>query len=322
MATRLSALTSLETLWLEFQSPRSRPHRESRRPPLPTRSVLPALTDLWFKGVCEYLEGLVARIDAPRLRTLDITFFHQLVFGTPQFIQFISRIPRLKAPDQARLTFYDRAVRVRIVSQAFGYGDLNVGISCRQSDWQLSSLAQVCSSCLPPLSTVEHLYIHKPQHLQLDWQADVEITQWLELLHPFIAVKNLYLSKEFAPHIASSLQELVGGRVTEVLPTLQNLFLEGLQPSEPVHKGIGQFVAARQLSGYPIAVSRWGKTVVGRRWLMSALHSILVSSNYRHSFTVPLVVLTHETSVQYLVTIPVIRPACIISSCRMEVTRP
>jgi hypothetical protein len=209
---------------------------------------------LWFKGVSEYLEDLVARIDVPLLRSLDITFFHQLIFGTPQIVQFISRIPSLKAPDQARLTFYDGAVRVRIPSQTFGYGDLNVGISCKEPDWQLSSLAQVCSPSLLPLSTVEHLYIHKPQHLRLDWQSDTETAQWLELLHPFIAVKNLYLSKEFAPRIAISLQELVRGRMTEVLPALQNFFLEG---SAPVHEGIGQFVAARQLSGNPIAISRW-----------------------------------------------------------------
>jgi hypothetical protein len=260
MATRLSALTSLETLWLGFQSPLSRPGRESRRPPPTTRTVLPALSDFWFKGVSEYLEVLVARIDAPRLKNLDITFFHQLVFGTPQFVQFISRLPWLKAPNEARLTFYDRAVRVRLPSQTFDYGDFNVGISCRESDWQLSSLAQLCNSSLPLLSTVEYLFIHKPQHLQLDWQDDIDITQWVELLHPFIAVKHIYLSKEFVPHIASSLQEIVRGRMAEVLPALQNLFLEELQPSGRVHEGIGQFVAARQLSGHPIAVSCWERT--------------------------------------------------------------
>jgi hypothetical protein len=47
--------------------------------------------------------------------------------------------------------------------------------------------------------------------------------------------------------------------VTEVLPTLQNIFLEGLRPSKPIQpeEGIGKFVAARQLSDYPVAVSLW-----------------------------------------------------------------
>jgi hypothetical protein len=56
----LSALTRLEILQLSFLSPLSRPVRESRRLPLRTRSVLPALTSFGFRGVCEYLEDLVA----------------------------------------------------------------------------------------------------------------------------------------------------------------------------------------------------------------------------------------------------------------------
>ena len=80
---------------------------------------------------------------------------------------------------------------------------------------------------------------------------------WLEILQGFIAVRNLYLSKEIARRIVPSLQELVGARTREVLPSLQNIFLEELEQSGPVQEGIGKIAAARQLSGYPIAVSLW-----------------------------------------------------------------
>ena len=60
-----------------------------------------------------------------------------------------------------------------------------------------------------------------------------------------------------SPRIAPALQELVGIKVTEVLPALQTLFLEGPLPSGLFQDNIEQFVAARQLSGHPIAVSRW-----------------------------------------------------------------
>jgi hypothetical protein len=73
-------------------------------------------------------------------------------------------------------------------------------------------------------------------------------------------VKNLYLCKEFASRIVPALQELVGVRTTEVLPTLQNIFLEELQVSGPIQEAIRQFVAARQVTGYPIAVSHWDKS--------------------------------------------------------------
>jgi hypothetical protein len=64
MATCLSVLTRLDTLYLslEFRYSRSR----QRLPPV-TRSILPNLKSFWFKGAGEYLDDLVARIDAPRL---------------------------------------------------------------------------------------------------------------------------------------------------------------------------------------------------------------------------------------------------------------
>lgn len=74
---------------------------------------------------------------------------------------------------------------------------------------------------------------------------------------PITALKNLYLSKEFARRIAPALQELVESGTTEVLPSLQNIFLEELQPSGPVQEGIQQFVAMREATSYPVAVSRW-----------------------------------------------------------------
>ena len=43
------------------------------------------------------------------------------------------------------------------------------------------------------------------------------------------------------------------------IPTLQNIFLEGHPSSGPVQEGIGQFVATRQVTRHPVAVSRWDK---------------------------------------------------------------
>ncbi|SRR5258708_21610193 len=81
----------------------------------------------------------------------------------------------------------------------------------------------------------------------------------VELLHPFTAVKNLYVSEESVLCVTAALQELVRGRITEVLPTLSNFFFEVLQRSGAVQRGIGKFVAARQLSGHHIGVSFWNK---------------------------------------------------------------
>ena len=253
LATCLSVLTKLKKLVIRFESPQSRPDRKTRCPhPHPqTRTLLPVLTQLEFKGVDEYLEDLVARIDAPVLGKLDIVFFHQLMFNTPHLAQFISRTPKLKTHDGAHVFFYTESVLVSF-PQTFS-GSLNLAILCSQSDWQLSSLAQVCSSSFQHVlvPAVEHLYIHEGGFAQLRWQDDIESSQWLELLYPFTAVKGLHVSLGFVPRIASSLQELAGEGVTEVLPALQSIFS---LPSRPF-QAIGWFVATRQLSSHPVAVS-------------------------------------------------------------------
>ena len=137
---------------------------------------------------------------------------------------------------------------------------LGLGVSCKQSDWQLSSLAQVCGSWFPQslISAVEYLYVREEaNNRRLGWQDNIESSQWLELLHPFAVVKDLFICKNFTPRIAPILQELVGERATEVLPALQTLFLEGPLPSGPVQEAIEHFIAARQLSARPVSLSRW-----------------------------------------------------------------
>jgi hypothetical protein len=80
---------------------------------------------------------------------------------------------------------------------------------------------------------LEDLHIFEDQVNPPRWQGDIENTLWLELLRPFAAVKNLYLCKELVPRIAPALQELVGGRTTEVLPGLEGIFLEGFSRRDP-----------------------------------------------------------------------------------------
>jgi hypothetical protein len=247
----ISELSSLEQLSLAFQSPQSRPDLETRRPPPSKRSVFPALNYFRFKGIIEYLEDLVTRIDTPQLDWMEIMFFNQIDFDTPRLAQFINRTPKL-GKRVATVLFDDYSANVTLSP-----GILEIGISCREPDWQLSSIEQVCNSSLHPHSTVEDLYIQHG-YRRLVWKDDaIENTLWLQLLLPFTAVKNLFLSKEFAPGIAAALKELVEGSITEVLPSLQNIFVNGLEPSGPFQENIGQFVATRQLLDHTITVSDW-----------------------------------------------------------------
>jgi len=264
MATALTAMTRLESLDLSFHSPRPRPDPASRLLHPLTRFVLPALTRLMFTGVYDYLEDLLARIDAPLIYDLRITFFMDLDFDVPQLYRLIDHAEEFKAFAHAEVLIFNHAIHLNLFSRA-GKVDsrtqLRLQINCEKLDYQLSSLAQVCSSSFPLASAVEDLYIEEYDYLRLSSHlaVDMETGQWLELLDPFTALKNLYLIEPIALHVFSALQELSGERVTEVLPTLQGLFITHLSSDslpEGLRKATKTFVAARRRSDHPMSVHR------------------------------------------------------------------
>ena len=255
----LSALSGLKKFYLEFRSPQSRPDRENQSLSPPNRSVLPSLYVFLFKGVTEYLEELTNCIDTPQLNHMDITFFNQIDFDCPRLAQFIDRTPKLRALNEAHVRFDYWTAVVRLRTPNISFSNLQIHILCREPDWQLSSMEQVCNNSLPAVPTVEDLYIERG-YTELLWAHNaIENNLWLQLLLPFTAVKNLYLSKGFAPGIVAALYE---ARMTYVLPSLQNIFVERPETLGPFHEYIELLVAARQLrvSDHPINISVWGNS--------------------------------------------------------------
>ena len=263
----LSVLTRLEKLHVDFDEfdeffP-NRADKNSLYPPPPTRMHLPVLTELGFRGANEYLEDLMARIDAPLLEILRIIFFDdELIIDTPQLTQFISRTPKLKTRDEARVVFSHREVSVALpLPQTNNVPPLKLGISYKQTDFMLSPLARMCGSSFPQdfIPAVKHLDIIWGEHWgkwTLEDSEIVENGEWLELFRPFTAAKSLYISREAVPQIAAAALRELGERATEVLPALETLFLYE-STSGPVQEGIAQFVSARQLAGRPISISYW-----------------------------------------------------------------
>jgi hypothetical protein len=250
--TGLAVSANLESLTIGFESIFSFRDWESRPLP-PTRTVFPALTRFRFNGVSEYLEDLVARVDAPLLDSISITFFRPSMSGIPQLAQFMRRTTRLEGLNEAHVYINCWSLQVKSFSSCERNSGLIIGYG--EMDWGLSSLVHVFTSLFPSLYVVEHLYIYEHQGPRRPrWQY--EVGNLMDFFRPFAAVKNLYVCREFAQRIA---RELVGERETEVLPVLQNIYWRGLLPSEsgPIEKGIGEFVAARLLLGHPIAASYW-----------------------------------------------------------------
>ena len=258
IVTSLSALPRLQELGIGFRSPRSRADRERRHPPPLKPLVLPTLTELYFKGDSEYLEDIVGGVNAPALDRVAITFFNQLVFDAPRLRVFFSCIQLLQRPLRAYVQLAQSHIIFTLCRRegTVDHRTLEVGISSSVPEWQLSSLAQFCGTSLPPLPTLEFLVINgNLLGGELEEPTDdMESTPWLELLHSFVAVKDLYLSNHLVWHIALALLELTDESVTEVLPALRQVFVDGLGPSRPIWQVFAPFITARQLSGHPVTL--------------------------------------------------------------------
>jgi hypothetical protein len=90
------------------------------------------------------------------------------------------------------------------------------------------------------------------------WTDDMESSQWLELLQPFVAVKDLVLPLQFqvARQVATALRELTAltaSAVTEVLPALGQVFVHHVDVIR-IQREFAPFITARQLSGHPLSV--------------------------------------------------------------------
>jgi len=260
MVTFLASLTRLEYLHLGFDPAATGPRPPIRHPP-PTRVDLPSLTRLWFSGNSDYLDQFVARISAPLLSVFEMVFFNQTDFNVLQLTEFIDRVERFKVLDRVEVFFENRMVVVTLSSQkemlAVDCPFLEVRSVCGPSEWQFLHRAQVHSSFTTLLSSLERLDIVSYPDSPLILEDEVENVEWLQLLFPFPAVKDLYLSGVPGINVAWALQDLDEERVTVVLPALQRIFLEGLPPSEDMWEAIKPFMVARQLSGYPVTINYW-----------------------------------------------------------------
>jgi hypothetical protein len=181
-----------------------------------------------------------------------------LNFDVPQLHRLIGHAEEFKAFNSAKMLIFKQSISLIFhpdpKTGAVDYHRrLELKINCGGSDWQLSSLAQVCSSSFHLIPTLERLEIKDPSHCE----DDTEDAQWVELLEPFTALKYLYLTDGIARRVCDALRELSEERATEVLPALRKLFVDGFWPFEHIQEAIRPFVAARQLSGHPVAIDHW-----------------------------------------------------------------
>ena len=257
MVAALATLTRLETLYIGFRSPASRPD-QIRLPPI-TKTAFPVLQNFDFTGAREYLEDFVARIDTPRLLWIWTHYFNQLVdFEIPQLWQFIDRSEDLNQPRCCLVYFrsdyvsFSAGLTTGLSMDKLEPGEyfsrkIEVQIRCKGIDWQVSHIAQALNqiSTASVLSNILHFAIDSDSINR--GPEDMDDIEWLQLLRQFSSAQTLFVSRELAGHVSRSLENTAATIAAEVLPALDMVCLEG-QPMTFAHK----FISARWESGHSV----------------------------------------------------------------------
>ena len=265
LVTQLQHLPLLEELSVEFSIPMPRPSAEGEllREPL-TLTTLPSLKWLVFRGVCAYLEGLLARISSPLLERFNVTLFTQLTFPLPHLSRFTRTTVGLRHPGGANVIFDRESVSFIVVgseSENGQFGDgrpFSLRITCKPFEWQMIAATQVCGALEPILSAVEEEVTLVLDGLPPDWRDAVDDVVWRELLGPFRSAKRLRISSScqccssLAPELSSSAAlESYRARAGLLIP---GLVLPALRHLEPPHDDVetGHTEARERPSHHPV----------------------------------------------------------------------
>ncbi|KAH9025914.1 hypothetical protein EDB84DRAFT_1563884 [Lactarius hengduanensis] len=104
-------------------------------------------------------------------------------------------------------------------------GSFSLNIPFNDLDWQILSVAHICSQSLPLLSGIKRLSIDSESETDPEGgQVDADPAEWRRLFRPFAAVEELFVSEPLGPQVALSLPSATGQ--TEILPALRSTFFK------------------------------------------------------------------------------------------------
>ena len=244
----LSGMAQLQSLSLHFL-----PTTDHFSISLPTskRVILPALTHLNFQGTTEYLEDLVAGIDAPYLGDIEATFFNEHISSFSKLNEFVNRIGMHKSPRRADILSSERAISISFI-QPGAPTSLKFQLFSESLALQLSSIDRICIHFSALLFFVEDLRISATRNSRRDDGLDGE--SWLEPLNSFAGVKWFHVTGNLSTDIVLALEEAERRRKA-VLPVLHKLYIPQLGARHaPLSEEVVSFMTTRRLSGHPIAV--------------------------------------------------------------------
>jgi hypothetical protein len=251
----LSGMTQLRSLSLHFLPPTDPvAYRVVMNMSSVERVTLPSLTHFDFRGITNFLKELMARIHAPRLGDIKLTFFNKFTSDLSDLsalIEFIDRIEMHKSPRRADILSFEGNITIAL-TQPGTPTRFRLRLSCKPLSEQLSSMAQICVQLSAFLINVEDLRINAQRPSRLEDGLYSE--GWLEPINLFTGVKRLQVSGNLSRDILHSLQ-LRDKRRKFGLPALHKLcVLQPLPRHAPFREAVVSLMTSRRRSGRPISV--------------------------------------------------------------------
>jgi hypothetical protein len=248
LADALSGMTQLRSLTLNLLST----HYLSELLRFRDRVFLPALTHIKFQGYTKYLERLVARIDTPCLREIEVTFLHESNYDLPKLRGFTNRIGGYKSPCRADILSSLNAISISLTSPGY-LTRLTIQSMSKPLSEQLLFVARICNQLATVLSNVEDLHISTKRPWR---QEDASYSeQWSELINPFIGVKRVHIDSNLLIDDFLRTLQLSYTRRETLLPALDKLcILQHRSRHAPLREAVVSFMTSCRLSGHPIAV--------------------------------------------------------------------
>ena len=257
LVTQLHGLPCLEELSIGFALPIPLPSSGGELSSAPISPVtLPILRQFTFQGEDVYLDNVVAQINTPLLKLLNVTLLFDLAFTLVNLTGFIRRTERLGCHGLVAGVMFNKdgpTIHASCHEQP-GIMELSLRVNCKPFDWQINSAAQVCSALGEVLSAVEKLALDLDvDRMPTNWERRRDSMIWHELLLPYLGVKKLYIGPSLTLELSQSLDSVAGELVLELLPELEELEVQ-LEMGHSKHV-FSLFVETRESVARPVYLS-------------------------------------------------------------------
>ena len=204
-----------------------------------------------FIGTSSYLEGLLARINAPVLRLFHVRFFAQHSFGAlPNLSRFLYTA--------AELRFRGALVKFQRYSITIEMGDMRSHQANRspfrlnargnQFDWQTTLASQICSAIVPVSSVIEELTFthctHEPSSVT---RSNDNRVKWHKIFRQFSSIRTLKVPDGLVEELSLHLQPDGDEALLELLPRLQQIVV----PSN-AGDAFSAFIDSRRIGSHPV----------------------------------------------------------------------